>query len=98
MSKDLKPAGRKLPIGHRPAPNIAICPAWKRVKTSLIGIGAGEMPSLMRPSRNDTALFTCGVSAVALQTSLLVRLPPEFATQGMVPGKMSLLAPVKADW
>src|SRR3954453_24183828 len=94
MSNALNP-GRSVGIGQRPAPNMATWPFWKRVKTSLIGIGAGATFSLMRLDRKVTALLTWGVSAVALQTSSLVRLPPALATQGMMPGKISLLAQVK---
>src|SRR5882757_5264167 len=58
-------------------------------------MGAGAVPSVIMSLRKLTALLTCGVSTVALQTSSLVRLPPALATQGMMPGKISLLAQVK---
>src|SRR5262245_1385218 len=97
MSKSLN-FGRNVAIGQRPAPNMAICPFWNRVNTSLIGIGAGAMPSVIRPLRKLTALLTGAVSAVAWHTSSLVRLPLALATQGMMPGKISLLAQVKPNW
>src|SRR5260221_14663599 len=98
MSQSVKPFPRKVALGQRPPPNIATLPFWNAVKMSPIGLGAGAIPSSIRPLRKVTASNTAGLLAVAAETSSLTRLPPALATHGRIPGKISLLVQVNPYW